>query len=431
MDPSTRAYRVYSNGRWYPESGLVSSASHNGAIYIEAPDGPYLLNTVYPDGSMSWHQRDDHEFVDVTVRTGRPAAKPATNVPMQLQLSNLAPWEEASDELFVNCYENGTDHRPFELNTLLTNGATHLSGTFDWSSTSSPSDWLNRYKTRYLIDADAGDALTISRRSRTSSGSLFVSRLTQIARGPVDSQRDGETSAFSGALSNVSPTPTQRFTIDMPAIAAQLPDVDGWVVALSKSPSSVAFDRFGPSLLDVTVGAVGTAPVTFTESYGDPFDAGWQLVATGTYGVHSGPRVLPDGRRVYFTWSAYATEQRHLEPGADFTLAPTRAFVTSASLDGHALVGDVPWDGRSPLTFHVDVPAGEVGFIADVLWVPAGEVYPELWTTVRSQTADVVLPPDALQLGLDYLVRVGVTNETEISHSAAYKILGPFRLVQE
>jgi hypothetical protein len=268
------------------------------------------------------------------------------------------------------------------------------------------------------------------RKSTASNANLSVSRLTQIARGPVNTQRDGEASSFSGTFSDVSPTANQQFTVDMPAIAAQLPDVDGWVVGLRKSPSSVAFDTFGPSLLDVSVDAVGTAPVTFTESYGDPFNADWQIVATGAYLVVGDPLVLPDGRRVDYTWSAYATEQRHLEPGADFTLGPTRAFVTSASLDGHALVGDVPWDGQSPLSFHVDVPAGEAGFVAEVAWVPPGEIYPELWTTLRSQSADVVLPADALQVGLDYLVRVGVTTETETSRSAAYKVLGPFRLVR-
>lgn len=430
-DPSTRAYRVYSNGRWYPENGF-SSAAYDGTIYIEAPEGPYVLATVYLDGSVSWYQREDHNFVDVTVRTGRPDAQPATAVPMQLQVSNLAPWVEGSNELFVDCYENGTEHRPFEINSLLSDGAMQLSGTFDWASTSSPTDWLNLYRTRYLIDATAGDTLTISRKSTVSNANLIVSRLTQIARGPVTTQRDGEASSFTGTFSDVSPTINQRFTVDMPAIAAQLPDVDGWVVGLRKSPSSVAFDRFGPSLLDVTVGAVVTAPVTFTESFGDPFaDAEWQTIASGTYGVHVDPPVLPDGRRVYVGWSAYATEQRHLQPGADFTLGPTRTFVTSASIGGHALAGDVPWDGRSPLSFHVEVPAGETGFSADVLWVPAGEIYPQRWTTLRSQTADLVLPADALQLGLDYFVRVAVTNETETSHSAAYKILGPFRLVRQ
>jgi hypothetical protein len=430
-DLSTRAFRVYTHGRWYPESGLVDGAD-DGTIYIEVPDGPYLLNTVHLDGSMTWYEREDHNFVDVAVRTGRPDAQPATNVPMQLQLTNLAPWGEGNNELFVDCYENGTEHYPFELETSLTVGATELRGTFDWASTySGPLAWVSKYQTRYLIDANAGDMLTISRKSTVSNANLIVSRLTQIARAPANTQRDGEPSSFTGTLSDVTPITNQQFTVDMPAIAAQLPDVDGWVVGLKKSPSSVAFDTFGPSLLAVTVDAVETAPVTFTESYGDPFDADWQIVATGTYVVRLAPPVLPDGRLVYYPWSAYATEQRHLDPGAAFTLAPTRAFVTFASLDGHALVGDVPWDGRSPLSFHVDVPAGEAGFIADVLWVPAGEIYPELWTTLSSETADVMLPADALQLGADYFVRVAVTNETETSHSAAYKLLGPFRLIRQ
>jgi hypothetical protein len=429
-DMSTRAFRVYSNGRWYPESGLVSGAE-DGTLYIDVPEGPYLLDTVHADGSMSWDQREDHNFIDVAVRTGRPDAQPATSVPMQVLLTNLAPWGEGNNELLVDCYENGTEHYPFELATSLTAGATEVRGTFDWASTySGPLAWLNKYQTRYLIDANAGDMLTVSRNSTVSDANLIVSRLTQIARGPVNTQRDGEASSFTGTFSDVTPTASQRFTIDMPAIAAQLPEVDGWVVGLRKSPSSVAFDTFGPSLLAVTVDAVQTAPVTFTESYGDPFDADWQIVATGTYVARLDPPALPDGRRAYFPWSAYATEQRHLELGADFTLAPTQEFVTSASIDGHALVGDLPWDGESPLSFHVDVPAGEAGFIADVLWVPAGEIYPELWTTLRSQAADVVLPADALQLGLDYFVRVAVTNETETSRSVAYKLLGPFRLVR-
>jgi hypothetical protein len=431
-DPSTRGFRIYSNGRWYPEAGL-SSAAYDGTIYIEVPDGPYLLNTVYLDGSMSWDQREDHDFVDVAVRTGRPDAQPASNVPMQLDLTNLAPWSEGSNELFVDCYENGTEHRPFELLTSLTSltdGATELHGTFDWASTSSPLDWAVKYQARYLMDANAGDTLTISRRSNASDGNLLATRLTQIARGPVNTQRDGEASSFTGAFNDVAATSNQQFTVDMPAIAAQLPDVDGWIVGLRKSPSSVAFDTFGPSLLDVTVGKVGTAPVTFTESYGDPFDADWQLVATGVYGVQPAPAALPDGRLAYYGFSALATEQRHLEPGADFTFGPTVDFIASASLDGQPIAGDVPWDGQSPLSFHVDVPAGAVGFTADVLLVPAGEIYPVLWTTVRSQTADVVLPPDAFQVGLDYFVRVTVSNATETSRSTAYKVLGPFRLVR-
>jgi hypothetical protein len=430
-DLSTRAFRVYSNGRWYPDSGLVDGAD-DGTIYIEVPDGPYLLNTVHLDGSMSWDQREDHTFVDVAVRTGRPDAQPATNVPMQMELTNLAPWAIGTNELRVDCYENGTEHYPFELQESLSAGATAVRGTFDWASTySGPGASLNKYRTAYLLDANAGDVLTISRQSNVSIPNLGVSRLTQIARGPVNTQRDGEASSFTATFSDVAPAITQRFTVDMPAIVAQLPDVNGWVVGLRKSPSSVAFDTFGASLLAVSPNSVGTVPFSFTESYGDPFDADWQLVATGTYVVQQDDPVLPDGRPVYYPWSAYATEQRHIRPGEDFTLGPTSAFATSASLDGHVLVGDVPWDGRSPLSLHVDVPADEVGFIADVLWVPAGETFPELWTTLRSQAADVMLPADALQLGLDYFVRVAITNETETSHSAAYKLLGPFRLVRQ
>jgi hypothetical protein len=94
------------------------------------------------------------------------------------------------------------------------------------------------------------------------------------------------------------------------------------------------------------------------------------------------------------------------------------------------LTGDVPWDGQSPLSMHIDAQAGQAGFIVDVLWVPPDETFPELWTTVRSQTADLVLPADALQVGLDYLLRVTVTNATETSYSSAYRLLGPFRLVR-
>lgn len=428
-DMSTRGFRVYSNGRWYPENGLTSGA-YDGTIYLEVPEGPYLLNTVYLDGSMSWDQREDHDFVEVAVRTGRPDAQPATNVPMQLQVTNLAPWSEGSNELFIDCYENGTEHRPFELFTLLTEGATQLNATFDWASTISSSDWLNRYRARFLIDASAGDTLTISRRSVASREHFTAMRLTQIARGSAGSQQDGQPSSFTGTFSDVPLTASQQFTIDMPAITSQLPDVNAWVVGVRKSPSSVAFDTFGPSLLDIYPNAVDAVPVTFTESYGDPFDADWQLVATGTYAVTRDPPVLSDGRSAYFSLSAYATEQRHLEPGAEFTFTPTRSFVTSGTLDGHALEGDVPWDGQAPLSFHVDVPEGEVGFTADLLWLPPDEIEPVLWTTVRSQTADVVLPADAFQLGVDYLVRVGVSNETESSRTVAYKVLGPFRLVR-
>jgi hypothetical protein len=259
---------------------------------------------------------------------------------------------------------------------------------------------------------------------------LISTRVTQIARGTVSSQHDGEPSSFTGTFMDVPPTASQRFTVDTPAIVAQLPDLTGWVVSLRKSPSSAAFDSFGPSLLDVSVGKFDTAPVAFTESYGDPLDPGWQLVATGTYAVFRDLPVLPDGRQAYFPWSTYATEQRLLAPGDDFTLSPVSAFVTDASLDGHALDGDVPWDGHTPLSFHVGVPAGESGFTADVLWIPAGKNETQLWTRLRSQTADVELPPDAFQLGFDYMIRVAVTSETESSRLTAYTVLGPFRLVQ-
>ena len=132
-DLSTRGFRVYSNGRWYPERGLASGA-FDGSIFIpDVPDGPYVLNVVYADGAMVWHQREDHDFVDVDVRTGRPDAEPATNVPMQLQLENLAPWD-ASDDILINCYENGTEHAPLELAGQLVADATQVSGTFDWGS---------------------------------------------------------------------------------------------------------------------------------------------------------------------------------------------------------------------------------------------------------------------------------------------------------
>lgn len=242
----------------------------------------------------------------------------------------------------------------------------------------------------------------------------------------------GEPSSYVGAFTNVSPTITQQFTVDVPAIVAQRPDVDGWFVSLRRSPSSVAFDGFGPSLLEVSADATATAPVTFSESYGDPFDAGWQLVASGGYVVSFEPQTLPDGRRVNFPWSAYATEQRHLEPGDELALGPTHAFATSASLDGHVLAGDVPWDGRSPMSFHVDVPGGEEGFSADVLWFPRGQTHPELGATLRSPSSEVTLPPgDMFQLDVDYLVRIAVTSETETSRSSASTVLGAFRLVQQ
>jgi hypothetical protein len=230
---STRAFRVYSNGRWYPDSGLVSGAD-DGTIYIEVPDGPYLLNTVQLDGPMSWYQREDHNFVDIAVRTGRPDAQPATNVPMQVQLTNLAPWGEGNNELFVDCYENGTEHYPFELEMSLTAGATELRGTFDWASTySGPLAWSSKYQTRYLTDANAGDMLTISRTSTVSNANFIVSRVTQIARALANTQRDGEPSSFMGTLSDVTPTTNQQFTVDMPAIAA-----------LSELATSLT-DRFG------------------------------------------------------------------------------------------------------------------------------------------------------------------------------------------
>src|SRR5690606_13868881 len=153
-DLSTRAFRVYSHGHWYPESGLVRGAA-DGTLYIEVPDGPYVLNTVYADGSMTWHQRDDHQFVELTVRTGRPGAQRATNVPMQLQLDNLAPWGD-SDDLYVNCYENGTEHYPLELDTPLVAGATEVRGAFDWASThAGPLSWQAASRPRHLLDATA------------------------------------------------------------------------------------------------------------------------------------------------------------------------------------------------------------------------------------------------------------------------------------
>lgn len=431
IDMSTRAFRVYSNGRWYPESGLVTGA-FDGTIYIpDVPDGPYLLNVVYRGGAMSWYHHEDHEFVEVTVRTGRPEAQPATNVPMQLQLDDLAPWD-LNSHLYVDCYENGTEHAAVELDTPMAVGATQVRGMFDWASTSSGPE--GRYGTPYLLDGSAGDTLTISRVTTLAFANRTVSRLTQVAHGPASTQRDGEPSSYAGTFMDVIPTTTQEFTVDVPAIAAQRPDVDGWFVSLRRSPSSVAFDTFGPPLLEVSEDATATEPVTFSESYGDPFDAGWQLVASGGYVVRFEPRTLPDGRRVNFPWSAYATEQRHLRPGDEFALRPTRAFATSASLDGHPLAGDVPWDGRSPLSFHVDAPGGEgeEGFTADVLWFPPGQTHPELGATLRSPGSEVTLPPgDVFQLDVDYLVRIAVTNETETSRSAASTLLGPFRLVQQ
>ncbi len=429
-DTSARGFRIYINGRWYPESGLTYAA-FDGTIYLEIPDGPYLLNTVYADGSMTWDQREEHDFVEVVTRIGRPGAQLATNVPMQLQLTNLAPWSVGGDEIYVDCYENGTEHRSTELATSLTEGATQLSSTFDWATSPSAAfDWLTRYRAGYLIDAEAGDTLTVSRTSVVSDGNLGVARVSQIARGTVSTQRDGEPSSFTGTFGDVLPTASQQFSVDMPAIAAQVPEVNGWVIGLWKSPASVAFDTFGPPLLAVSPGTVDTTPITFTESYGDPFDAGWALLAKGTYGLYPPYVELPRGKLVYPGWTMYATVQRIVEPGAGFTLEPTADFVTSASIDGHALEGDVPWDGESPLSLHVEVPAGVAGFTADVLWVPAEDIYPRRWTTVRSQRTDVVLPVDAFQLGQDYFVRVGVTTETETSRSTTYKLLGPFRLVR-
>jgi hypothetical protein len=414
-DMSEVTFQVFSAGNPFP----ATQGTFDGTVYVpDIPDGPYVLKITADDSYAVWYARDAHEFEDISSRVGRPDGVLATNAPLHLRLEALAAWG-ADDFLIADCWENGTEHYPIALQPQLAPGATRVDGTVDWSKTDAGA---------YLLEADAGDTLTVSRITMDPRTDVDRHKLTQYASGSAPSQRNGELSEFAAAFVDVAATRALTIDVDTTAFADAVPArTHYWGVSVMKGPASRFFDRLGPELLGVGKYPDGSGQFSLTESYGDPFDPSWQTVVTSGYGTLE-PTRLPDGSSLFL--APYAFETRHLD-GDHYTLGPIAGHVSTATLAGHPLTGDIPWDGTSPLALHLDVPPDHAGFGASIYRLAGapGDLAPQSWAGLRSDGSDITLPSTALRAGELYVLRVIVSDETETSRSGVASLLGPFRLV--
>ncbi|HEX5060787.1 MAG TPA: hypothetical protein VFV99_15570, partial [Kofleriaceae bacterium] len=401
------SFELYVDGMFFAQT----EGTFDGTIYIpDVPDGPFVLKTSRATEQPHWEQREAHDFVVVAPRVGRPDAVLATSAPLHLQLDNLAPWS-SDDWLVADCFENGTEHYPLTLDARLAVGATQVDASFDWADAA----WGP-----YLLDGAAGDRVTISHYVNDPRTDLDVTRLTQVATGSAPSQTDGAPSDFAAAFVDVAATLSLTVHVDLAALAAAVPQTNpNWGVTLLKGPGSHDLDWFGPQL--VSIGAVNPpmdGQVVAATTYGDPFNRDWPLLVVAGYGAFELLRA-PDGSG--YSARHYAYDSRVYD-GSEYTLE-IQEPVTSGTLNDYPLIGDIPWDGKSPVTLQIDVPPGRNGFSALLNLAQSNR------GLIRSDRNEITLPSEAVRMGVDYFLDVHVSTETETSSSGVFSTLGPFRLV--
>jgi hypothetical protein len=406
-------FQIFVDGVGWP----ITEGTRDGTVYIPGvPEVPYVLKSVDRAGRSTWWQRESHQFERVTNRVGRPDAIVATSTPMRLQLDGLASWNDG-DALVVNCWENGTEHYPVSLDPPLAVGATRVNATFDWAD----ADWGP-----YLLDADASDTLTLSRIAKDRRADVEVDKLTQVVSGPAESQRDGQSSSFTAQLIDVPATTSVTFRADLDALASMIPaPMHDWSVSLITGPASSAFSIFGPGLIGVgRLEDPSSRPFATTETYGNPFDTRWPVLASGRYRA-SGLTRLPDGSILLVANDAY--DVRYLEAD-EYVFRPVVQPARSGTLNGYSLAGDVPVDTHSPVTLRLDLEMNNEGFEAEILRLRGAPGSYEHWTTIASDGREITLPGNVLPPG-SFVLRVHVGRGTDTSSSGVYSVIGPFRVV--
>ena len=391
----------------YPADGPVSGSSDGTFEIPDVPDGAFWLR--YPSGSVTdFVLYDSHEITRSIPVLGRADAMPVTRpTPLEVNAVGLAPWS-MEDGLVATCWTNATENRGLgsQLQPALAPGDTAIHAAIHWDAGphSSAYSWAPGGGP-YLMDADRDGPLVISRQTTTHDGNLTTtSRLTQLLTAPAVTQVDGAASTISGEFVDVAPTSGVTITLDADAIAASVPDHRPWGIetSLVAGPGTAQGLLLGPALLLFSTGQT-SGTVRAMESYGNPFDPSWPVLAT-TF-VHlrdaagtAGPSELWDSS--YVTTSSY---EFHPPP---LSRAPT--------LDGAPIAGQtIAWDGASPLELSFDVSGDATSVSASV--IREGTSISEVVANLYAPRPPLVVPAELLRAGDSYSFRIGVAWQADSS----------------
>jgi hypothetical protein len=370
---------------------------------LDVPDGPFLLRA-----GDAWTTYDSHDVAmsntyigrtDAVMSTsfGSAATKPTT---LGLSAGLLAPWSPA-DVLVADCWGNGTENWGlFGLDPPIGSGATSFDGAFPWSAPTGAGYSFEPGYFPYLMNADEGDALVVSRSTASIAGAATVETLTQVMNAPGVDQVNGGSAATGGTFADVAATSQIELAIDPAEFVAAFGS-GSFSIDVLTGPGTSAGLVMGPGLVSIAEDPATTA-VDVTLPYGDPFDATWPVLVYAGYYVQQG-EIVASGELV--------------PASASYTFHPA-PIASSPMLDRAPLDGNVAWNGISPLAFSVSLPDGASGFVITLRDMPG-----ETQQLITVEGSAVTLPPDVFTPGDTYTMQIG----TSVS-STAYSsmVAGPF-----
>ncbi|HEY1547107.1 MAG TPA: hypothetical protein VGG28_04780 [Kofleriaceae bacterium] len=393
-----QAFVLGNDGTYAAYPDVATLGTVGGAFEIaDVPDGPYLLLV----GSNDWLTESSPNLAWTNTYVGRSDAVPATEATwLGLSGSGLAAWDP-NDELLGDCWGNGTE---LALSRLLSigSGATSFDGTAEWAD---PPISVYAYSFEptgqpYLMNADQGDSLVVSRDTASSIGPTTTARtLTQIMNAPGVDQIDGGSAMTGASFVDVPMTSQIELAIDPSEFVAAFGSGSAsYSMTVIATPGQSDEGLIGPSLVEVDGGSDG---VDVTLPYGNPFDPSWPVFISARYDQ-----------------TDRLASNELVPASASYTFHPA-AIATGFALDDTPLdQGDVAWDGSSPLPFTLVLPDGATGFeltLSDALSPFVGAFFDVTGSSV-------VIPPQLFVAGHSYSIEV----YTQTATAGAGVSVGPF-----
>ena len=415
---------------------ISGSATADGVVTIEGvPDGtPYFLRLhdpqdpgyPYPRYFYTTVHRLDLGFVQL----GDADAPATEDTQITLDATGLRPWQ-LDDVLVADSFNAGTGLQ-FGFASPPPPDATAYVDTIDWREGSTEISFADTYnqsaRPPQLVDTAAGDDLWVRQldSSIASTGANRGYRIitTAAATEATVSMTDGAPATITAALSELSPTGNQTFSMNLGALRTAFRDEGRYAaerVSCSRSSNPGAGYGLQAGSLVGMFGPVfgGETSIGMGLPYANPYPAAWDDMIYCSF-EHQRYAIVPVTNRRMYGYSYLIT---YTTASDNFSFVPAIRPPTNIQVGGvDGLAGGaVDFDGVAPVTISWDEVAGVARYQIRVLGITEG------FTAVFDTTeTSVAMPADTFSAGNYYIFRVfAVQTASDYAGGELYRMTLP------